>query len=101
MNIINFVLQSKDIRCLNFDFLDCPLIACTIFIPYTWHCHLFLRKIFILPTSCYIHSVSILFYSSAGCLFDGVVYAKGDVIPIAGTNTRLTCQGLNVYTEQL
>lgn len=48
-----------------------------------------------------IHSVSILFYSSAGCLFDGVVYAKGDVIPIAGTNTRLTCQGLNVYTEQL
>ncbi|XP_052102812.1 uncharacterized protein LOC127736271 isoform X3 [Mytilus californianus] len=37
----------------------------------------------------------------SGCLFDGTVYAKGDVIPIKGTNARLVCQGHNVYTEQL
>ncbi|XP_071150839.1 uncharacterized protein [Mytilus edulis] len=37
----------------------------------------------------------------SGCLFDGTVYAKGDVIPIKGTNARVVCQGNNIYTEQL
>ncbi|XP_063428501.1 uncharacterized protein LOC134711665 [Mytilus trossulus] len=36
-----------------------------------------------------------------GCLFDGTVYAKGDLVPIKGTNTRLVCQGHNIYTAQL
>ncbi|VDI73932.1 Hypothetical predicted protein [Mytilus galloprovincialis] len=36
----------------------------------------------------------------SGCLFDGTVYAKGDVIPIKGTNARVVCQGNNIYTEQ-
>ena len=41
-----------------------------------------------------------MMYITAGCLFDGRVYAAGQTIIIGNCEATLTCLGYNSYSEK-